>query len=380
MAKIIYLIAGEPSGDILGARLIEALKQHSTEPLQFLGVGGPQMEKAGLTSLFPMHELAHFGLFELLPQIPNILRRIRQTILSIKKAQPAVLITIDSPDFCFRIVKKLKGTAIPLIHYVAPSVWAWRPERAQKIAQLYHHLFCLLPFEPNYFTVHNLPSTFVGHAALEGRAVNNDDAALPISTATNSIVVLPGSRMAEITRLLPVFGEAIKQLAASDNIEVLLPTLPHLHNVVKQQTAAWPCKVSILLGEAEKFAAFKHAKLALAASGTVSVELALTKTPMIIAYKISPLTYILYKRLIKIPYVSLINIMAGRMVVPEFLQNDCRAPQLAHAMRGLLHEQAKRDEQLQAFADFAQWLSPNGQKPSDVAAKKVMEISGIACK
>lgn len=376
-APLFFMIAGEASGDLLGARLMAALKKFTGGHVRFAGIGGPRMQAEGIDLLFPQAELAHFGLFELIRHVPHLLRRIRQTAEEIKRVKPQALITIDAPDFCFRVAKKVRTEDLSLIHYVAPTVWAWREGRARKVAQFLDHLLVLLPFEPPYFTKEGLDCTFVGHSIVESGADkgkvsrfyerHNVPASVPLLT------VLPGSRMSEVSRLLPIFGETLKLLQARHpELQVVLPTIPHLRQYVSQHTKNWPVPVLLLEGDEEKYDGFAASRAALACSGTVAIELALARLPSVIAYQISSLTYYLYRHLIKVRFANLVNIMHDRMVVPEFLQLDCTPEKLAAAIDDLLSHDDVRKEQIAGLNEVGQWLGQGQFIPSERAAEAVL--------
>lgn len=315
MTKI-YVIAGESSGDLLGSYLLKDLKD-----CEVLGIGGPLMQKEGLKSLFPMEELSIMGIWEIIPHIRKILRRIKETVKDILEQNPDVLVTIDSPGFCYRVIKavKRKNPDIPALHYVAPSVWAWRANRAQKVAKFLDHLFCLFPFEPPYFTEHGLKATFVGHPLTQNTVHKQQQNG-------NNILLLPGSRVSEIKALLPIFINVAKKiLEITPDAEFYLPTLPHLKALVESLIPK-DFKVYITIDGKQHY--FEIANRAIAASGTVSLELAQYQIPHVIAYKASFLTWLILKALVKTPYVSLPNILSGTMIVPECLQNDCNADKI----------------------------------------------------
>lgn len=363
----IFLVAGEPSGDLLGGRLMAALKKQ--RDVSFSGVGGAHMEAEGLKPLFPMSDLALFGLAEILPKIPLILRRMKETEAAIRSEMPDVVITIDAPDFNFRLAKRLKGSGIPVIHYVAPTVWAWRPGRAKKIQPLFNHLLALFPFEPPYFEKVGLPCSFVGHPLAEAGIADVP----PMDMPSPSLIVLPGSRRSELHYLLPVFRETVAQLAQKHpQLSVAIPTVPHLHDAVAAAVKDWPVPVRLLTNVREKYACMRGATAALAASGTVALELALAGCPAVIAYKIHPITATLYRPLIKTPYASLVNIMAGNGVVPEFLQENCQPPLIAAAVDELIVSAQARGQQKEFLHRVGAWLRPhNGMSPSVFAAEIV---------
>jgi lipid-A-disaccharide synthase len=376
---LIFLVAGEPSGDLLGARLMAALKRQSGGPIRFAGVGGERMIAEGLDTLFPLSDLSLMGIAELLPRLPNLIRRLSQTTEEIRRLRPDVVVTIDAPDFCFRVAKRLKGQGIPFVHYVAPSVWAWRPGRARKIARILDHLLALLPFEPTYFEKEGLPCTFVGHPIVEGGAASGDGARFRekhgLAPADRVLTVLPGSRRGEISRLLPDFGATVARLAPRyPGLVVAVPTVPHVRDTVAAAVAGWPVRTVLVEGDAEKYDAFAASEAALAASGTVALELALARLPAVIAYRMHPVTLGLYRRFIYAKYANLVNIMLDRMLVPELLQEDCTPEKLDTAITRLLDDPAARVEQQTGVAEVAKWLGVGGVPPSDRAAEVVLGI------
>ena len=378
---LIFLIAGEPSGDVLGARLMAALREASGGKVRFAGIGGDRMMAEGLVSLFPMEELALFGLAELLPRLPNLLRRLRQTVEAILSLSPDAVVTIDAPDFCFRVGKRIrkKGRHIPLIHYVAPTVWAWRPGRARKIARFLDHLLALLPFEPPYFERAGLPCTFVGHPIVESGADRGEGDRFRslhgLGPDVPLLTVLPGSRRSEVGSLLPDFAATVAILAQRyPDMRVVIPTLPRMAGMVAEGTRNWPVPVILVQGDRDKYDAFAASRAALAASGTVALELALARLPSVIAYRIHPLTYRLYRRLIRVKYVNLVNIMLDRPLVPELLQENCVPDQLAEAVNRLMADPAARAEQISGVAEAAQWLGQGDRAPSRRAADTVLAV------
>lgn len=378
-APFVFLIAGEPSGDALGARLMAALKARTGGRVRFAGIGGPAMIGQGIQSLFPMQELAVMGLAEVLPRIFQLKRRIDETVTTVKAARPDVLVTIDAPDFCLRVAKRLKGQGVVLIHYVAPSVWAWRPGRARKVAGFLDHLMTLLPFEPPYFSREGLAATFVGHPVLESGADRGDGSEFRkrhgIAPSAPVLVLLPGSRRGEIARLIGAFGETFAALRqAKPGLVGILPTVDAVRADVEAAVAGWSVKPIVVTGEAEKFAAFAAADAALAASGTVALELAMAKTPMVVAYRMNPLTAWLARRLIRVRFVTLLNLVLDRAAVPELLQNDCVPGKLAAAVVRLLEDPAARAEQVAAATEALAALKPEGALPSEKAAEVVLSL------
>ncbi len=380
-APLIFLIAGEPSGDVLGARLMAALKRKSGGKVRFAGVGGARMGEEGLGSLFPIGELSLMGLAEVLPHVPRLLRRIRETAARIRALSPSVLITIDSPDFTFRVAKRkrLGGATMPAIHYVAPQVWAWRPGKAKATANLFDRLMVLLPFEPPYFEAVGLPCTFVGHPVVESGAEKGDGPAFRrrhgIPPVTPLICVLPGSRRSETTPLLPVFGETLGRLMQSwPHLRAVVPTVETVADAVTTAAEGWPVPALVLKGDAEKFDAFAAADAGLAASGTVTLELAMANTPMVVAYKVNPVTGWLARRLIRTRYVNLMNLILDRETVPELLQDDCTPDKLAETLFRLLTDGAAQRAQRAAFAEVMEKLGRDGPPPSERAAEVVLSM------
>ncbi|HZH27055.1 MAG TPA: lipid-A-disaccharide synthase [Azospirillaceae bacterium] len=378
----VLVIAGEPSGDVLGARLITALRRKAgDQPVEFFGVGGPRMEAVGLASLFPMSDIAVMGVAEVLPRLRLILKRMGAVVEAIRTHRPDAVVTIDAPDFCFRVAKRCRPLGIPFIHYVAPSVWAWRPGRAKKVARSVDHLMALLPFEPPYFEREGVACTFVGHPVVESGA----DAGLAerfrarhgLAAGQPLVVVLPGSRRGEIGALLPVFADTLRRLRETHpGLAICVPTLPHWEETVRNATRDWPFPVIVVTGDEEKFDAFAASHCALACSGTVALELALARVPAVVAYKVHPLTAWAVRRLIRIKYVNLVNIMLERMLVPELLQQDCRPDRLAAAIAELLDSPTARDAQIAGLHHVAAWLGAGGAPPSERAADVVLAEIG----
>lgn len=375
------IIAGEASGDFLGAALMRALKEMHPD-IEFSGVGGSQMTALGLNSLFPMEELSVMGVAEVLPKLFSILARIRKTAATIVNKRPDAVITIDSPDFCFRVIKKVKkkSPSIACIHYVAPSVWAWRPGRAKKVAQFLDHLLTLLPFEPPYFERHGLGATFVGHPIVEHISQRGDGTRFRrkygIKESQPVFCMLPGSRMSEVSRLLDRFSiTADIVLRQRPDMAVVVPTLPHLRRYIEEFFTGKGINPIIIDRDEDKFDCFSASTAALAASGTVSLELALTDTPHIIAYRLSALSFWLAQHLIKTPYANLINILLNRQAVPELIQEKCEPLIMSHALLKLLEQKEARSVQLM---DFREALIKIGlgdpESPSRKAAAAVLGV------
>ncbi len=377
----LFLIAGEPSGDVLGARLMAALKVRADRPVRFVGIGGPQMMVEGLEPLFPMADIALMGVFELLPSLPRLIYRFNQTVRAIRECHPDAVVTIDAPGFTFRIGRRLRSGRhpvrdVPLIHYVAPTVWAWRPERARKIAAFLDHLLVILPFEPPWFEREGLATTFVGHSIIESGADRGDGPAFrarhAIAPSERLIVVLPGSRTTELKYLLPPFEATLARLAGTHpGLVAVVPTVAHLAARVRAAVAGWPLRTLVVEGDREKYDAFAAAEVALAASGTVALELALARLPAVITYRLSRITVALYRRLIKTKFANLVNVMHNRMVVPELLQEDCTPDKLTAAITTLLDNPAARQAQVEALKAVDEWLGAGGPPPSARAADAV---------
>lgn len=374
MTKRIFIIAGEASGDFLGARLLESLKKKHFD-LKISGIGGNQMKEQGLSSLFPMSEISLYGIFEIIPHLFNVLKRIKQTKKAIETFHPDVVVTIDSPGFTLRIAKYAKKLGIPVVHYVAPSVWALRPGRAKKLAQKVgvDHLLCLFPFEPPYFECHGLTTTFVGHPITE--VVLPDDTHfrefLGFSREATLVCLLPGSRKSEIQSLLKIFLEAVEKLSLNRRLEVVLPTLPHLIPLIEPLLKQTTIPVKIVTTINEKWQAFMQSSIALAASGTVSLELAYAGVPQVIAYKLSTLTYWIAKLIVSTKYVSLINILTKEMVVPELLQDQCTPELLYQKLNDILDNSKLQKQMRQKYTDALNMLKIPHAKPPEVAASVV---------
>lgn len=376
---LIFLIAGEPSGDLLGARLMAAVRSEAGGAVQFAGIGGERMAAEGLDSLVPIDELAVMGLVEILPHAIRIIQHIRRTIAVVRALRPAVVVTIDSPNFSLEVSKRLRGLDIPLVHYVAPSVWAWKPWRAAKMARFVDHLLTLLPFEPPYFEKHGLTTTFVGHPAVETRDHATDPTAFRarhgIPAEAPVICVLPGSRRGEVRRLAPIFGATLENLAQRfPDLQALLPTVSTVASEVSAAARAWPLPTVVLTDPADKAAAFAASDVALAASGTVVVELAVARVACVIAYRMSSLTAFVARRVVKASYVSLPNILLEREVQPEYLLEDCTPDKLTAALSALLDSSGARAAQVEAVDEAVDMLIPGGMPPSRRAAQIVLSL------
>ena len=355
MSQHIFLVAGEESGDRLGAALVAAIRQR-TPAARFSGVGGPQMAAGGLDSLFPLGDLAIVGLGAIAGSLQTILRRIAETANAAIAARPDVLVIIDSPDFTHRVARRVRARVptIPIIDYVCPSVWAWRPGRAKTMRGYIDHVLALLPFEPDALRrLGGPPATYVGHPLIEelnALRPSAGEAARRMSDPPR-VVVLPGSRSTELRRLAPVFGEALGQMQKHvAALDVIVPAVSRLEAQVRAAVATWPLRARVVTGAAEKQAAFRTARAALTKSGTSTLELALAGVPMVAAYKVSLVEEVAARALIDLPTVILANLVLGEQVVPEFLQRACTADALAGALLPLCGNTPERLRQIDAFA------------------------------
>ena len=372
--KHIYLIAGEASGDFLGAQLMKALKQ-KTPDITFSGVGGPLMQAEGLNSLFEMQELSVMGIWEVLPRLRLILKRIKQTIQNIIDLKPDLVVTIDAPDFSFRVMKGVRhiyktspDIAPKLVHYVAPTVWAWRPKRAIKIAEFLDALICLFKFEPPYFDAVGLRSIAVGHPMMESGLLEATPALIGEGKAKNLGVFL-GSRRGELKRTAPVLIKAIKKIKEQHpDIELIVPTLPHLKSQVEELIIPLDIPCCISTDRQDKWGLFKACDVAIAVSGTVGLELAACNVPHVIAYKMNPLTAFFVRRMVKTNFAHLANIILRREVVPEFIQENCTADNISEKIMGLLENDFLRHAQQNAFETVRENIggeTPPSEKAAD---------------
>ena len=375
----IALVAGEHSGDQLGFKLMRALSEARPAGVVFSGVGGEAMEAEGLKSLFPISDIAVMGLLPVLARLPTVLRRIRETAAAIVAARPDALVIIDSPDFTHRVARKVRKALpeLPIVDYVSPTVWAWRPGRAKAMLAYVDCVLGLLPFEPEaYVRLGGPRCVYVGHPLIErlGELRPDDDEARRRDAEPPIVVVLPGSRRSEIRRLMADFGGALGALqAAIGPFAAILPTLPHVEEEVRARAALWPVAPRIVLGEAAKYQAFRTARAALAASGTVTLELALAGVPLVGAYKVSIIEEQL-RFLIKVPSILLPNLILADRTIPEKLQRDCDPATLAAELAPILRDGPERAAQIEGLArlDAAMRL-PDGGAPSAHAARAVLE-------
>lgn len=383
----VFLIAGEPSGDKLGGALMDGLR--ILEPdVHFDGVGGPLMQAQGLTSRFDMSELSVMGIAEVLPKYRALMRRINETAAAVVNTAPDVLITIDSPDFCLRVARRVKAARpnMRTVHYVAPTVWAWRPGRAAKMAQMIDQVLTLFPFEPPFMEAAGMACDFVGHPVVAEPIAT--DAEVQAFRARNNIgdapclLALPGSRRGEVGRLLPIFAEALRPLVAKQpEVQVVLPAVAPVAAMVAELTSGWP-KAPIILdprgqsveaAATEKRAAFRAANVALAASGTVSLELAAAGTPMVIAYDMNWFSRQLIKRMLQVDTVTLVNLVSETRVVPEFLGEKCKPKTITKALSEVMDAP---ELQKRAMSLTMQRLGRGGEAPGLRAARAVLDRLG----
>lgn len=351
MSLKVYLITGEPSGDLLGARVMRSLKKIDPK-IQIFGVGGEEMQSEGLNSLFDIKDLAVMGFFEVLPHLPKILKHFNEIQQDIQKIKPDIIMTIDSYSFSIRVHKMLKKNKcdIPHVHLVAPQVWAWKKGRVKTIGHYVDHLFCLLPNEPAYFAPYGMPATFVGHPVIEGGSDNGDATAFRkkhnISPEKRIVCLLSGSRSNEIKYLLKDFMQVAENLYATNpDLFFVIPTVQTVQEKLEKAMKNWSVPHLIITGEKERYNAFASASAALAASGTVSLELALAKVPHLIAYKMHPVTAALAKRILKIKYANLINLLENKEIIPEYLQENCTVQKLTTQMRLFLQGETQQTQQ-----------------------------------
>jgi lipid-A-disaccharide synthase len=374
----IFLIATEESGDRLGANLMKVLRQRLGGAVQFEGVGGQSMAREGLVSLFPIEELSIIGLAAVVRQLPKILRLIRQTAMAVTESSPDILVIIDSPDFTHRVARRVRAQdpAIPIVDYVSPTVWAWRPGRARAMHAYVDHVLALLPFEPEeYRKLRGPPCSYVGHPLTEqiGTLRPGVEEQKRRDEAPPVLLVLPGSRRSEVRHHMAVFGKTLDRLRDEGvAFDLILPTMPHLREAVSEGLKSWPVQPRVVMGEQEKRAAFRIARAALAKSGTVTLELALAGVPMVTAYRTGAVEAWILLRAIDIKSVILANLVVGENIVPEFLQQNCTPEKLVPALRDILSDTPLRRRQTEAFARIDTIMSTGNQPPGVRAADIVL--------
>jgi len=383
-----FIIAGESSGDRLGAALMQSLKEEHNAAVNFVGIGGPLMSDQGLEPFFSMDELSVMGIAEVLPKICPLLRRIKETASAIEKANPTALITIDSPDFCFRVAKRVKARmpTLRVIHYVAPSVWAWRPKRAAKMACFVNHVLALLPFEPPYMEAEGMSCDFVGHPiTAERQATNAQSAAfrdaMGLANGAQLLTLLPGSRTSEVTRLGPVFREVVERLRLDyPDLKIAIPSVGARVGLIKQifkdldVTILDPRGMASKESEGIKRACYKASDVALAASGTVSLELAAAQTPMVIAYNMHWFTAFIKRRLVRVSSATLVNLLTDTKAVPEFLLEESTSENIYQSVKDLLDNADARDAQLAVSTKAMEMLGKGGDASGNRAAKSVLKF------
>ncbi len=377
----VFLVAGEESGDRLGGSLIAAIRRRRPGA-RFSGIGGAHMAAEGVASGFPLGDLAIVGISAIIANLPNILARINQAAAAVVAAKPDVLVIIDSPEFSHRVARKVRVRApnIPIVDYVCPSVWAWRPWRARAMRRYVDHVLALLPFEPEVMQRLGGPATtFIGHPLAEQVASlrPNPTEALRRLADPPLLLVLPGSRSGEVRRLAPVFAEAVALVADRVGpLEVVVPAVPRLADALRAQTASWRIPVRVVVDAEEKHAAFRSARVALSKSGTSTLELALAAIPTVAAYKVSLLEELVVRALIEARSAILTNLVLGENVVPEFLQRACTPRALADALIPLIGDTPERTRQLAAFARLDSLMNIGKSAPSELAAATVLEYAG----
>jgi lipid-A-disaccharide synthase len=387
----IYLIVGEPSGDILASRLIKAIR-HEHPEVQFFGIGGETMRAEGFNSLFNIKDLSVMGIMEVIPRLPVILRRRKEVLNDIERVQPDVIVTVDSWGFIssvLKILKKRKNT-IPVVHYVAPQVWAWKKGRAKKAAKLMNHLMTLLPNEPQYFEKYGLSCTFVGHPVIDSSASLTDHSSAGFGSVqpphrslsgveapenARILCVLPGSRHSEVSKLAPVFVESIKQLHKEiPNLFLLIPSVETMKDEINEHFKNIGTPYKIITGQQARYEAFRMSEFALAASGTVSLELTACGTPHTIAYTFNWLTNRMAEFFVKIKFANLINILADRLIIPEFVLRNCRADLIVPEMLSFFQDKEKGEIQMMQAKEQLAKLKPIDKLPSEKAAEVVLGV------
>jgi lipid-A-disaccharide synthase len=378
----LFIVAGEASGDALGARFVQQLRRDlGDRPLELCGVGGEVLAAEGLESVFPQEDIAVMGFGPVLARLPLLLRRISDAAKAAAVFAPDLMLTIDAPDFGLRVDKKLRRLkpAVPIAHWVCPSVWAWRQGRARRMRPHVDRILALLPFEPEALARLGGPETvYVGHPLIERLdelRPDVDEVRLRADAAAPLILVLPGSRGSEIRHLMPAFGETIARITqALPQARFVLPAVPRLVDTISQVVADWSVKPEIVTGEAAKLAAFRQARAALAASGTVTLELALAQVPTVAAYRGAGWEAALARRLIKLPTVILPNLILGENIVPEFLQDDVTPDALAQALLAVIPDGAVRTRQLDGFAGVEREMRSAGPSPAANAVKAALAL------
>jgi len=378
----VFIIAGEASGDLLGAHLMRSMKEKAGRLIQFYGVGGPKMIAEGLDSLFPFYELSMLGFIEILPYMFNIAVRIRQTVDDIMERNPDVVITIDVPGFSMRVVERLrkeKNLKSKFVHYVAPTVWAYKPRRAEKCARLFDHLLVLLPFEPPYFDKVGLPCTWVGHPVIAETTVG-DGAAFrekyQIAPDSPLFCLMPGSRKGEVERHMPIFAKAISMLATQfPNLSMAVAIPPNVMAFVTPFFENCPFRAVVTANDEDKKDAIAASNFAIVKSGTIALEIAKVGVPMIVTYQLHAISAWYLRRYSIIKMANLVNILEGKEIIPELLQELCTPLMIADAMANLAtHPEAQAVQKTIQKAAVSRLLLPDGERPSDKAARTILAL------
>ncbi|MCW8085016.1 lipid-A-disaccharide synthase [Sabulicella glaciei] len=363
--SLVWIAAGEASGDILAARLVAALRTLAPG-LRFAGIGGERMAEQGVESLFPIRELALMGLVEVLPQLRNLARRMGEAEDALRRDRPALLVTVDNPGFTLRLARRAKALGIPVVHYVAPQVWAWRPGRVRRMVGVVDRILALLPFEAPFFEQSGIPVEFVGHPILESEAAGGDAARFPLDGP--GLLVMPGSRRGELRRHLPVFGAALPP-----GVTPVVALAGTVEEEVRAETASWGARY--VRAPAEKADAMAACRAGLIKSGTSSLEAAVAGLPHVVAYRVNPVTAAIVRRLMRVRHASLVNLLAEEEVVPEFLQERCEPRLLRAALQPLIDDGAEAERQRRGFHRALEKLAPpGGGAPSAAAAEAVLRM------
>ncbi|MBL8700533.1 MAG: lipid-A-disaccharide synthase [Alphaproteobacteria bacterium] len=373
---MIFLVAGEPSGDLLGARLIEALRRAAGDGVAIAGVGGDRMAAAGMASLFPVEDLAVMGFAEVLPRLPRILGRLRETAAEIARLRPAVVVTIDSPGFTLRLARRIRPLGLPLVHYVAPQLWAWKPERAKSLRGLFDRIMTILPFETAFFDRLGIATTYVGHPAIEAPPPAAGDilAELGLPGGQPAVAMLAGSRRGLVGRMLPIYRDVAARLAQSPTPPALvLPVVPGTAAMVRDATRDWPLALRVVDAPERKARALAACAAAVATSGTATLELALACVPMVVVYRTGWITTRLVRRWATVEHASLPNLIVGRGFLPELLGEACTGANIVAALAPLLGDPSAIAAQQAGFAEMRAQLGEG--RPSDRAARVVLEAA-----
>ena len=376
----VMIIAGETSGDALGADLMQALRRHQSD-IMVTGIGGPKMTGEGMASIFPMSEIAVMGLKEILPRLPQLFKRVDEAVAHALATEPDVMVLIDSPEFNHRVARRVKAKRpeAKIICYVAPHVWAWRRGRAHKMKNYFDAVMAFLPFEPDVFKANNGPPChFVGHPIVdrleELEPLPDFKKKYRLKAQDVPLAVLPGSRVSEVNELVPVFGQVLRHLDGRiDNLRPIIPLVPHMADMVREKTAHWPGKPIYIENEADKFAAFAASRAALASSGTATMELALAGLPTVVAYNMGLMGDLLV-RIMPVPSVVLVNLILDAPAMPEFLQDRCDAAEIAPVLLRMLEDDSVNSHYRDLLGGFRAAMRQAGEKPADRAAALTLSV------